>query len=91
MSYFPQMKLKKTVFQYSILQEVDFAQTDLTEADFKNCDLAGAIFDNSILEKADFREAVNFSIDPDSNRIKKAKFSAQELAGLLHKYQLAIY
>ncbi len=38
-----------------------------------NCDLNRAVFDNSILEKADFRTSLNYSIDPELNRIKKAK------------------
>ncbi|HUZ61183.1 MAG TPA: hypothetical protein VMU83_20575 [Hanamia sp.] len=33
------------------------------------------------LEKADFRSAFNYSIDPELNEIKKAKFSSDELSG----------
>lgn len=83
-------KLKKTRFEDCSMKEVDFSEADLTASVFKNCDLAGARFSNTILEKADFRTAHNFSIDPDGNRVKKAKFSASNLAGLLHKHQLDI-
>ena len=72
------------------MHEVDFSETDLTEAVLEQCDLLGAIFQNSILEKTDFRTAFNFSFDPELNRMKKAKFSLQGIAGLLHKYQIEI-
>jgi len=49
-----------------------------------------ATFDKTMLEKADFRTAYNYSIDPDNNRIKKAKFSQSGLGGLLHKYDIVI-
>jgi hypothetical protein len=32
----------------------------------------------------------NYSIDPDLNKIKKARFSTQGIAGLLDKYDIEI-
>jgi uncharacterized protein YjbI with pentapeptide repeats len=69
---------------------VDFTETDLTESLFENCDLARATFANTMLEKTDFCTAYNYSIDPDLNRIKKAKFSTAGIAGLLDKYDILI-
>lgn len=89
-SSFFQLKIKKTKFKDSQLQGVDFAECDLTKAVFNNCDLAQAIFDNTILEGADFRTAYNYSIDPESNRIPKAKFSVSGISGLLEKYDITI-
>lgn len=83
-------KLKKTSFKNCNLKDVDFSQVDLSAAVFENCDLHGACFSNSILEKTDFRTATNFAIDPEGNKIKKAKFSESNLAGLLVKYDLDI-
>jgi uncharacterized protein YjbI with pentapeptide repeats len=65
-------------------------EADLNSTVFDNCDLLGAVFQNTILEKADFRTAYNYSIDPDINRVKKAKFSASGIAGLLDKYDIEI-
>jgi hypothetical protein len=42
------------------------------------------------LEKADFRTSYNYSINPEVNRIKKAKFSTAGIAGLLCKYDIEI-
>jgi uncharacterized protein YjbI with pentapeptide repeats len=72
------------------LEDVEFAETDLSNAIFIDCDLSRAMFDRTNLEAADLRGAVNFSLDPELNKIKKAKFSAQNIAGLLDKYKIII-
>jgi fluoroquinolone resistance protein len=84
------IRLKQTTFKNSQLDEVDFTECDLTSAVFDDCDLNGATFKDSILDKADFRTAYNYSIDPELNRIKKAKFSRSGIAGLLDKYDIEI-
>ena len=89
-SSFYQMKLKKMVFTSCSLLEVDFAEADLNGAVFGDCDLAGAVFDRSNLEKADFRSALHYSIDPAANKIRKAKFSMPGVIGLLDKYDIEI-
>ena len=89
-SSFYQTKLKKTIFKNSQFHEVDFAECDLTSCVFDNCDLAKATFKNTILEKADFRTSFNYSINPEINRIKKAKFSLSGIVGLLDKYDIQI-
>ena len=60
------------------------------ECEFINCDFSGAVFENTILEKADLRTAINYSIDPEINRLKKAKFSMPGLIGLLDKYDIEL-
>jgi len=72
------------------MQEIDLTECDLTSAVFDNCDLTRATFHNTILEKADLRSAYDYSIDPENNRIKKAKFSVTGLPGLLDKYGIEI-
>jgi uncharacterized protein YjbI with pentapeptide repeats len=84
------VRLKKTSFVKCSLKESSFAEADLTEANFSEADLLSAAFDRTNLEKADFRDALNYSIDPENNRMKKAKFSADGIAGLLDKYQIDI-
>ena len=87
-SSFYKKKIKKTIFKNCQLQEVDFTECDLTDSLFDNCDLTRATFDHTILEKTDFCTSYNYSIDPEINRIKKAKFSIYRLSGLLEKYDL---
>ncbi len=90
LSSFYKMKVKDTAFKTCNLSEVDFTETNLTNAVFDNCDLMNAKFENTILEKADLRTARNYSIDPELNKIGKAKFSIQGIAGLLDKYNIEI-
>jgi fluoroquinolone resistance protein len=84
------IRLRQTVFKNSQLYEVDFTECDLGCSVFDKCDLTRTIFERTILERADFRTAFNYSIDPELNRIKKAKFSQSGIAGLLDKYDLEI-
>lgn len=90
LSSFYKRKMKKAVFRNCQLHEIDFTEVDFTGAIFDNCDLSGSIFMNSILEKADFTASHNYTIDPESNKIKKAKFSLAGLPGLLQKYDVVI-
>lgn len=90
LSSFYQRALKNTPFKDCSLQEVDFTEADLTNARFDNCDLSGAIFEHTNLEKADFRTAYHYSIHPEVNKIKKAKFSIVGIVGLLEKYDIEV-
>jgi len=90
LSSFYRLKLKKTSFKNSNLSEVDFTEADLSSSLFDNCDMAGAKFERTILETADLRTSYNYSIDPDLNKIKKAKFSIHGVTGLLDKYDIEI-
>jgi uncharacterized protein YjbI with pentapeptide repeats len=89
-SSFYKLKIKKTVFKNIQLQEVDFTEGDISEAIFDNCDFTHAVFDNTNLEKADLLTSFNYSINPEKNRIKKAKFSLHGIPGLLNQYDIEI-
>lgn len=89
-SSFYQTKLKKTPFKNCNLGEVDFTECDISNSIFETCDFTKAKFENTILEKADLRTAFNYSIDPEINKIKKAKFSLDGITGLLNKYDIDI-
>lgn len=90
LSSFYDMELKNTKFKRCALHEVDFVEADLTGLKLEQCDLKDALFENTILRKTDFRTSFNYSIDPELNRIAKAKFSLPEIKGLLHKYDIEI-
>lgn len=89
-SSFYKLQIAKTVFKDSSLKGIDFVDANLTSAVFDNCDLIQAVFENTILEKADLRSAFNYAIDPEMNKIKKAKFSLPFVTGLLAKYDIVI-
>ena len=87
---FQQLSLKNTHFVGCNMEGVDFTTSDLTLSIFQDCDLQNAIFDRTILERANLQTARNFNIDPDKNRITKAKFSKENIDGLLRKYNIIL-
>jgi uncharacterized protein YjbI with pentapeptide repeats len=82
--------LRSASFLRCSLQQADFTGADLREAAFALSILSGAVFEDCHLEKCDFREAVDFVIDPSRNRMRGARFSPEGLAGLLRRYGLDI-
>jgi uncharacterized protein YjbI with pentapeptide repeats len=90
LSMFNRLQLKNTVFTHCDLREADFSEADLTGAVFSKCDLSGTIFEHTNLEKTDFRSAFNFSINPESNRLRKARFTLPGVSGLLDRYGIEI-
>jgi uncharacterized protein YjbI with pentapeptide repeats len=87
---FYKTKLKKTNFINSKLNEVDFTESDLTASVFANSDLSNAIFSFTNIEQADFRGAIHYAIDPETNKVKKSKHNLTGLEGLLLKYNLKV-
>jgi fluoroquinolone resistance protein len=90
LSMFNRLHLKNTEFVDCDLEEADFTETDLAGAVFRRCDLSRTIFEHTNLEKADFRSATNYSINPETNRLRKARFSLPGVAGLLDRYGIEI-
>ena len=84
------LKLDNTHFDRCPLKEADFTEAILTGAHFEDCDLDRTTFDQTNLEKANLTTARNFQIDPEKNKLKGAKFSKENLGGLLGKYKIKI-
>ncbi len=82
--------MRKSQFIECSLHEVSFVETDLGESVFDECDFSQALFERTILEKADFRTSYHYIINPETNKIKKAKFSQSGIAGLLQSYDITI-
>jgi len=62
----------------------------MTKCDFSNCDFEGAIFDNTDLSESNFKQAVNYSINPGKNKLKKTIFSMPDVVGLLNNLDIKI-
>jgi uncharacterized protein YjbI with pentapeptide repeats len=90
LSSFYKCDLAKTKFINCNLHDANFSEADLNNAVFGESDLTNAIFEKTNLEKTDFRTAINFSINPELNRISKSKFSMSGIMGLLDRYDLDI-
>lgn len=72
------------------MQEADFSEADLTSVFFENCDLLQSTFFHTNLEKANFTSAFNYSVNPENNRLRKAKFSIPGVIGLMDTYGIEI-
>lgn len=79
-----------TRFVRCALDEADFADADLSGAAFQDCSLAGAVFQNTRLVGADFTTATGFTIDPEANALRDARFSLSGLPGVVAKYGLVV-
>lgn len=84
------MKIPKTVFKNSSIQEVNFTGANLNGAIFENCDLLKAIFDRTYLVGVDFTSSYWYLIDPEENTLTEARFSLSGTPGLLMKYDIII-
>lgn len=89
-SSFYQLNLTSTVFTNCSLEETDFTEAILKGSEFTNCNLRAAVFDRTNLENVDLTTAVQFEIDPEKNRVKGAKFSKENAAGLLLKHKIIV-
>lgn len=89
-SSFYQLDIRKTVFKNCILNEADFTEANLSNSVFTDSNLSNAVFDRTILDNSDFRNAIDFSIDPNQNQLKKTKFSQDNLSGLLDRLNIII-
>jgi uncharacterized protein YjbI with pentapeptide repeats len=84
------LKLKGTKIIDSIAEGVDCTDTDLTNAVFTSTNFLDARFVQTNLEKADFRNATNYQLDPTQNKLKKAQFSPDGLSGLLTVFGIVV-
>lgn len=84
------LKMRGTLFTDCSLIAADFMNADITDAVFDNCDFHKSVFIDTIANKVDFTTSYNFTIDPEKNKLKKAKFSQAGLKGLLTKYDIVV-
>jgi fluoroquinolone resistance protein len=87
---FMKKKNRKAKFINCSLKGADFSEADCSESIFERCDLSAAVFMQTVLNGANLTSSFNFTIDPERNQLRKAKFSADGLAGLLTSYGIIV-
>ncbi len=87
---FSEMKMKQAYFQACKLKECHFNQTQLMKANFSQADLSETFFHHCDLTQADFRGAINYSINPLTNTLKKAHFSPMEALSMLSFFDIQV-
>lgn len=80
---FSDLQMKNRSFLESKMLENTFTDTSLKGSDFGGTKLTGTVFHNCDLSNADFSSAAEYDIDPQTNNIKKAKFSLPEAVSLI--------
>lgn len=90
MANFSGLDLKKTSFINCLIREASFFESNLTEADFSGSNLAGTTFHHCNLSKTNFVSAINYSINPFTNQLKKAQFSSPEVLSLLNYFEIIV-
>ena len=89
-SNFSELPMKGVGFIDSVVRDTHFSGTQLQMGDFSGSDLKGSTFHNANLTKANFAKAINYSIDPLTNKLTKARFSAPEVLSLLTSLEIII-
>ncbi|MBS1904897.1 MAG: pentapeptide repeat-containing protein [Bacteroidetes bacterium] len=87
---FSGLTLKQTIFRKCSMIRTLFEDTDLSGSTFDECEIASAVFIGTNLQKADLSTCNEITLDPERNKIKKAKFSLAGALGLLGKYDIII-
>lgn len=87
---FVDMTFRKFDFSGSDYAGSMFAECNLTECSFNGCTLKDTEFFKCDLRKADFRNTQGFRIDILSCKMKGARFSCSDAAGLLGVLELKL-
>jgi len=87
---FSDLKMKNSRFTLCELRGCDFQNTHLVGAAFDGSTFAETLFHSCDLEKASFRGARGYSIDPRANKIAKAVFSVPEVISLIESFGIVI-
>ena len=72
------------------LHEADLARALCQTLHFNRCSFAGTSWSGADCSGADFTTSDNLTIDPESTRLRGAKFRSDQLAGLLTKHGLVV-
>lgn len=78
--YFKKCMIRGSSFENCPMQEISFVETEFQDTGFLGCNL----------EKADFRTALGYTIDPKANKLKKAHFSLPAAASFLRYLGITI-
>lgn len=87
---FTEMPLKRIRLTGCQVRECHFVQSDMREGVFTESNFEGSLFHKTRLEKADFREAISYQINPENNPLKGAKFSKLEALSLLEGFGILL-
>lgn len=77
-------KMSKTEFFSCKIRETTFSYCDLSESRFEGSEFQNTSFHDCQLQKSDFTDALGYTINPFSNKLKGARFSLPEAQSFLY-------
>lgn len=89
-SSFYGLELSNLLIEECKAHDIDFRDANLSHASFAESDLLNSLFLHTNLNSANFTNAINYTIDPNENRIKRARFSFPDVLTLLNYFDIII-
>lgn len=89
-SSFYELELPDLIMEQCKAHDVDFREAKLKHASFTGTDFQSCLFQHTDLSHADFSNAINYTIDIQTNKVAKACFSFPEVIGLLNNLEIKI-
>lgn len=89
-SSFYALTLLNLIAEHCQLHNVDFRAGNFSNSQFTESDFQGSLFVHTKLEKCDFRQAVNYLINPLENKIQMSKFSMPDAVYLLEGLDIEV-
>ena len=89
-SSFFELELREIIIEECKAHDVDFRGCDLSNGIFISTDFQSSLFMHTKLYAANFTDAINYSINPKENDIRKGKFSMPDVISLLHYFEIEI-
>jgi fluoroquinolone resistance protein len=89
-SSFFELDLREIIIEECKAHDVDFRGTDLSNGIFIATDFQSSLFMHTKLCAANFTDAINYSINPKENDVRKGKYSMPEVINLLHYFEIEI-
>lgn len=89
-SIFYNLDLRSAKFINCEARNVDFEKANLNKSKLNKSDFLNSNFTGSDLSFSDFTEAINYRINPENCKIKKAKFSLPQVLTLLDQWDIVI-
>jgi fluoroquinolone resistance protein len=89
-SIFYRMDLRSSQIKKCVAHNADFEEANLSKSECCQTDFLNSKFNGANLSFSDFAGAINYSINPNNTKIKKAKFSLPEAVSLLDAWDIII-
>lgn len=87
---FSELNMQKSRFLGCDIADCSFQEANLTGSSFEDSRFRECIFHHSKLQRCSFKNASGYCIDPSTNQVKGAKFSAPEVLNLLQGFGIEI-